>query len=98
MIDRNRTARPVPQAKRRDQQAEQDRRSAHISDSKRAIAEIGESCAIFFDPNDDLAMQEALSRITREGSPVEAARQRAAEFSWEKAALETIDYLSKSSS
>jgi glycosyltransferase involved in cell wall biosynthesis len=62
------------------------------------LREIAGGCAIYFDPLDEGAIERALIRLATEQLPTEAGRQRAAEFTWEKTARATLDYLSKSSS
>jgi glycosyltransferase involved in cell wall biosynthesis len=62
------------------------------------LREVAGDCAIYFDPLDDGAMRQALLRLSNESLPTEAASRRAAEFTWEKTAQATLDYLNKSSS
>jgi glycosyltransferase involved in cell wall biosynthesis len=62
------------------------------------LREMARDCAIYFDPLDDGAIREVLVRLSTETLPTEAASRRATEFTWEKAAKATLDYLSKSSS
>ena len=62
------------------------------------LHEIAGDCPIYFDPLDENAIERALLRLATETIPTEAAQQRAAEFTWEKTARETLDYLSRSSS
>lgn len=62
------------------------------------LREIGGSAVYYFDPSSESAIREALERLAAATVPVEDALRRAAEFSWEKCARETLDYLSKSSS
>lgn len=62
------------------------------------LREVAGNCAIYFDPFDDAAIERALLRLATETIPTEAGRLRAAEFTWEKTARATLDYLSKSSS
>ena len=59
------------------------------------LREIADGCAIFFDPQDDRAMHEAIVRVMHDSSLVEAARQRASNFTWEESARATLDCLKK---
>jgi glycosyltransferase involved in cell wall biosynthesis len=58
------------------------------------LREIADGMALFFDPHSDTAMRTAIERVLEDGSLVERAADHANTFSWEKAALETLDYLS----
>lgn len=62
------------------------------------LREIGGSTVQYFDPTKESAIRDALVRLAAGGLTTEAAQRRAAEFSWEKCARATLDYLSKSSS
>jgi glycosyltransferase involved in cell wall biosynthesis len=62
------------------------------------LREIAGDTVDYFDPSSEAAIREALVLLTKAALPTERARRRAAEFSWEKCARETLDYLSKSSS
>jgi len=62
------------------------------------LREVASDCALYFDPLDEEAMHRALVRLASGAIPVEGGRKRAAEFTWEKTARATLDYLSKSSS
>jgi len=62
------------------------------------LREVAGDCALYFDPLDEEALHRALFRLATGAIPVEAGLRRAAEFSWEKTARATLDYLSKSSS
>jgi glycosyltransferase involved in cell wall biosynthesis len=62
------------------------------------LREVAVDCAIYFDPLDEAAIERALIRLANEQLPTEAGQRRAAEFTWEKTARATLDYLSKSSS
>lgn len=62
------------------------------------LREVAGECAVYFDPLDEEAMHGALVRLVAGVVPVEGGLKRAAEFTWEKTARATLDYLSKSSS
>jgi glycosyltransferase involved in cell wall biosynthesis len=62
------------------------------------LREIAGSTVHYFDPANEAEIRDALERLAAGGIPTEAAQERAAEFTWEKTARETLDYLSKSSS
>ena len=62
------------------------------------LREIAGSTVHYFDPASETEIRDALERLAAGGIPTEAAQERAAEFTWEKTARETLDYLSKSSS
>jgi len=62
------------------------------------LREIGGDTIHYFDPSSDAAIQDAIERLSAGSIPSDAARRRAAEFTWEKCARATLDYLSKSSS
>lgn len=62
------------------------------------LREVAGDCAIYFDPFDDSGIEHALVHLATEQIPTEAEQRRAAEFTWEKTAHATLDYLSKSSS
>jgi glycosyltransferase involved in cell wall biosynthesis len=62
------------------------------------LREIAGSTVHYFDPLDEDAIRDALLRLRSGSIPTEAARQRAAEFSWRKTAQATLDCLSQSSS
>ena len=62
------------------------------------LREIAGSTVHYFDPASETEIRDALERLAAGGIPTEAAQKRAAEFTWEKTARETLDYLSKSSS
>jgi len=57
------------------------------------LREIAGDTVIYFDPDDAVAMSEALRRVVEDGSRVDAAGARAAEFSWERCARETLAVL-----
>lgn len=61
------------------------------------LREIADGCAFFFDPTNLKEMRDTILRALRDESLVEAAQQRAAEFTWENAARATLDYLKRSS-
>lgn len=62
------------------------------------LREIGGDTIQYFDPSSDAAIRDAIERLADGSIPTEAARERASEFTWEKCARATLDYLSKSSS
>lgn len=62
------------------------------------LREIADSTVHYFDPASDSEIRDALQRLNDGTIPTEAATKRAREFTWEKTARETLDYLSKSSS
>ncbi len=57
------------------------------------LREIAGDTVIYFDPDDNVSMSGALRQVVEDSSRVEAARARAAEFSWEKCARETLAVL-----
>ena len=59
------------------------------------LREIAGGCAIFFNPEDDRAMHEAIIRVIKDGSLIEAGRRRASNFTWEQCARATLDCLRK---
>jgi glycosyltransferase involved in cell wall biosynthesis len=62
------------------------------------LREIARSTVHFFDPANDREMRDALLLLASGKISTEAAQRRAAQFTWEKTARATLDYLSKSSS
>ena len=62
------------------------------------LREVGGATVHYFDPANEDAIHEALTLLASNAIDAGAARKRAAEFSWEKCARATLDYLSKSSS
>lgn len=62
------------------------------------LREIADGCAFFFNPRDLKQMRQAILRALEDTSLVDAAQQRAAQFTWENAARATLDYLKRSSS
>jgi glycosyltransferase involved in cell wall biosynthesis len=62
------------------------------------LREIARSTVHFFDPGNDREIRDALLLLASAKISTEAAQRRAAQFSWEKAARATLDYLSKCSS
>ncbi len=62
------------------------------------LREVAGDTVHYFDPSSDAQIRDALMVLAGGGLSTEAAQRRAAEFSWEKCARETLDYLSKSSS
>jgi glycosyltransferase involved in cell wall biosynthesis len=62
------------------------------------LREIAGSTVHFFDPASDGEIRDALLLLASGKISTEAAHRRAAEFTWEKTARATLDYLSKCSS
>lgn len=62
------------------------------------LREVAGSTVHYFDPSSDLAIRDALARLNTGAIPAEAAARRAAQFTWQKTARATLDYLSKCSS
>jgi glycosyltransferase involved in cell wall biosynthesis len=62
------------------------------------LREIARSTVHFFDPASDREIRDALLLLASGKISTEAAQRRAAQFSWEKTARATLDYLSKCSS
>src|SRR5579863_8982651 len=62
------------------------------------LREIARSTVHFFDPDDDREIRDALLLLASGKISTDAAQRRAEQFSWEKAARATLDYLSKCSS
>jgi glycosyltransferase involved in cell wall biosynthesis len=62
------------------------------------LREIAGSAVHFFDPASDREIRDALLLLASGKIPTEAAQRRAVEFTWEKTARATLDYLSKCSS
>jgi glycosyltransferase involved in cell wall biosynthesis len=57
------------------------------------LREIAEGTAVFFDPQEDAAMLHAIERVLEDGTSAGRARKHAADFTWEKTARETVEYL-----
>jgi glycosyltransferase involved in cell wall biosynthesis len=62
------------------------------------LQEIAGCTVHFFDAASDGAIREALTLLAAGEVPTAAAQRRASDFTWEKCARATLDYLSKSSS
>jgi glycosyltransferase involved in cell wall biosynthesis len=62
------------------------------------LREIAGSTVHFFDPASDNEIRDALLLLASRKISTEASQRRAAEFTWEKTARATLDYLSKCSS
>jgi glycosyltransferase involved in cell wall biosynthesis len=62
------------------------------------LREIAGSTVHFFDPLNDREIQDALLLLASGKISTDAAQRRAAQFTWEKTARATLDYLSKCSS
>jgi glycosyltransferase involved in cell wall biosynthesis len=62
------------------------------------LREIAGSTVHYFDPSSDSEIGAALQLLADGKIPTLPAAERAREFTWEKTARETLDYLSKSSS
>ena len=59
------------------------------------LREVAGNTVIYFDPNDDVAMRNALRQVVSDRSHVDDARARAAEFTWENVARETLAVLTE---
>ena len=57
------------------------------------LREVAGPTVLYFDPTDEKDIRTAMERIVTDSSLVDAARQRAAQFTWEKAARETLRVL-----
>jgi len=62
------------------------------------LREIAGDTVEYFDAASDDGIRETLLKLAAGALPTAAAQRRASEYSWEKTARETLDYLSKSSS
>jgi glycosyltransferase involved in cell wall biosynthesis len=62
------------------------------------LREVAGECAIFFDPNDDTQIEQAMVRVVEDSSLICAAQRRADRFTWDATAWATLDYLKRSSS
>ena len=62
------------------------------------LREIARSTVHFFDPSNDREIRDALLLLASGKISTDAAQRRAAQFTWEKTARATLDYLSKCSS
>jgi glycosyltransferase involved in cell wall biosynthesis len=62
------------------------------------LREIAQSTVHFFDPASDREIRDALVLLASGKISTDAAQRRAAQFTWEKTARATLDYLSKCSS
>lgn len=62
------------------------------------LREIARSTVHFFDPSSDREIRDALLLLASGKISTEAAQRRAAQFTWEKTARATLDYLNKCSS
>ena len=62
------------------------------------LREIARSTVHFFDPASDREIRDALLLLASGKLSTEAAQRRAAQFTWEKTARATLDYLNKCSS
>ncbi len=62
------------------------------------LREIARSTVHFFDPASDREIHDALLLLASGKISTEAAQRRAAQFTWEKTARATLDYLNKCSS
>ncbi len=62
------------------------------------LREIARSTVHFFDPTNDREIRDALLLLASGKISTDAAQHRAAQFTWEKTARATLDYLSKCSS
>ena len=57
------------------------------------LREVAESTVVYFNPTDENDIRIAMEQVVTDDSLAEAARQRAAQFTWEKAARETLKVL-----
>lgn len=62
------------------------------------LREIADDHAIFFDPDSDAAMRDAIGQVMNDCSRAGMAQRHAQTFSWETTARETLAYLSRFSS
>lgn len=62
------------------------------------LREVARSTVHFFDPGSDREIRDALLLLASGKISTDAAHRRAEQFSWEKAARATLDYLNKCSS
>jgi glycosyltransferase involved in cell wall biosynthesis len=62
------------------------------------LREIAQSTVHFFDPSNDREIRDALLLLASGRISTDAAQRRAAQFTWEKTARATLDYLNKCSS
>jgi glycosyltransferase involved in cell wall biosynthesis len=62
------------------------------------LREVAGDCAIYFDPLNEDSIEAALRRLANETIATDVGQKRAAQFTWERTARATLDYLSKSSS
>ena len=62
------------------------------------LREIAQSTVHFFDPASDREIRDALLLLASGKISTDAAQRRAAQFTWEKTARATLDYLNKCSS
>ena len=62
------------------------------------LREIAQSTVHFFDPASDREIRDALLLLASGKISTDAAQRRAAQFTWEKTARATLDYLSRCSS
>jgi glycosyltransferase involved in cell wall biosynthesis len=62
------------------------------------LREIARSTVHFFDPSSDREIRDALLLLVSGKISTDAAQRRAAQFTWEKTARATLDYLNKCSS
>ena len=58
------------------------------------LHEVAGDGALYFDPLDEEAIHQALVRLANGEVPWEVGHKRAREFTWEKTARATLDYLS----
>lgn len=57
------------------------------------LREIAGPTVVYFDPADEEGMRKAMERVVDDSALVSAARQRAAQFTWERSARETLSVL-----
>jgi glycosyltransferase involved in cell wall biosynthesis len=59
------------------------------------LREIAGSTVHYFDPADEAAIRSALELLAAGMLPTKEAQERATEFTWEKTARETLEYLTE---
>lgn len=59
------------------------------------LREIADGCVSFFDPLDKAGMRDCMLQLLNPSKLTQAAQARAAEFTWEKTARATLDYLTQ---
>ena len=59
------------------------------------LREIADGCVSFFDPLDEASMRDGMLQLLNPSQLTQAAQARAAEFTWEKTARATLQYLTQ---